>query len=332
MKPALRLVLSLAVAAGLLAVLMLLGGIRIEDLLAGLRRLSPRDYLTALGLQVALYALRAWRFHLLLPRERRPGILRLSSITAAYTMASIILPAKIGEATFVVYAGRVAGIPASEGTACLFVSRLLDVATLALGMSLACLALWASGTYPQLAWLGPLGAILLPIALVVFVASARGDLLVRWIDRGSRLLRLERTRTGARLLEFGQRLSIALRAAGSRQRLYAAALVSLPAWLCLFLFCAVLAEALGLPPEITFSEATLGTGLAIATSLIPLSAFANFGTLEAGWVFGFHSLGVEPSLAAATGVGVHVVQLANALLLGLLGHVGMALGAGRARR
>lgn len=332
MKPALRLVLSLAVAAGLLAVLMLLGGIGLEDLLAGLRQLSLRDYLTALALHIALYALRAWRFHLLLPVERRPGSLRLLSITASYTMASIILPAKMGEATFVVYAGRVAGIPASEGTACLLVSRLLDLATLALGMSLASLALWATGTYPDLVWLGPLGVILLPVSLAVFVASARGDLLVRWIDRGSRLLGLDRTRTGAKLLEFGERLSIALRAAGSRKRLYAAALVSLPAWICLFFFCAVLAQALGLPPEITFSETTLGTGLAIATSLLPLSAFANFGTLEAGWVLGFHALGVEPSVAYATGLGVHVVQLANAVLLGLLGHVGMAVGVDRAKR
>lgn len=332
MKTALRLVLSLAVAAGLLAVLMLLGGIGLEDLLAGLRRLSLRAYLTALALHVALYVLRAWRFHLLLPAERRPGPLRLLSITASYTMASIILPAKIGEATFVVYAGRVAKLPASEATACLLVARLLDLATLALSMSLACLALWAAGSYPNLVWLGPLGAILLPCSFAVFVASARGDLVIRWIDRGSRLLGLDRTRTGSRLLGFGDRLSVALRAAGSRRRLYAAALVSLPAWLCVFLFCAVLAEALGLPPEVTFAEATLGAGLAMATSLLPLSAFANFGTLEAGWVLGFHAMGVEPSVAYATGIGLHVVQVANAVLLGLLGHVGMAVGADRAGR
>jgi hypothetical protein len=263
--------------------------------------------------------------------ERRPGFGRLLSITAAYTMASIILPAKIGEASFVVYAGRVAKLPASEATACLLVARLLDMATLALAMSAACLALWATGTYPNLVWLGPLGAILLPFAVAMFVASARGDLVVRWIARGSRFLRLDRTRTGTKLLGFGDRLSVALKAAGSRKRLYAAALVSLPAWLCVFLFCAVLAEALGLPPEITFAEATLGSGLAIATSLLPLSAFANFGTLEAGWVLGFSAMGVEPSVAYATGLGLHVVQVANAVLLGLLGHVGMAVGLDRTR-
>ena len=330
-RPVLRLVLSLAVAAGLLAVLMLLGGIGPRELLSGLAKLSPRDYAIALALQVALYALRAWRFHLLLPVAARPGAVRLLSITTAYTMASIILPAKIGEASFVVYAGRVAAIPASEATACLFVSRLLDLATLALGMSLACLTMAATGSFAHVAWLEPLGWSLLPFSLAVFVASARGDLLVLWIGRASRLLRLDRTSTGARLRGFGERLTAALRAAGSRKRLYAAAIVSLPAWLCVFLFCAVLAEALGLPPEIDFAQATLGSGLAIATSLLPLSAFANFGTLEAGWVLGFHALGVEPSVAYATGVGVHLVQLANLVVLGLLGHVGMAVGTVRSR-
>jgi len=331
-KPVLRLVASLAVAVGLLGALMLLGGIGPRDLLAGLAKLSFRAYAAALGLHVALYALRALRFRLLLPAERRPGFGHLLAITSSYTMAALILPAKIGEATFVVYAGRVAGVPAAEATAVLLVSRLLDVATLALGMSLAALALWATGSWPQLPWLAPLGLLLLPVSIAVFFVSARGDLLVLWIDRGSRLLRLDRTRTGARLLALGDRLAVALRAAGSRQRLYGAALVSLPAWVCLFLFCAILAKGLGLPSEITFSEATLGTGLAITTSLIPLSAFANFGTLEAGWVLGFHALGVGNEVAYATGVGVHLVQLANAVLLGLLGHVGMAIGAGRERR
>jgi uncharacterized protein (TIRG00374 family) len=329
LKLALRLGLSLAVAVGLLAVLMILGGVGPAQLFSGFRKLSPKVYLYALLLHVALYVLRAVRFHLLLPAERRPRFGHLLSITASYTMASLILPAKLGEASFVVYAHRVAGVQPTEGTACLLVSRLLDLATLALGMSLASLALWATGTYPALKWLGPLGFVLLPVSLIGFAASARGDLVVGLLGGASRLLRIDRTKTGARLHVLGERLASALRAAGSRKRLLAAALVTLPAWICLFLFCAVLAEGLGLPPEITSSEAVLGTGLAIATSLLPLSAFANFGTLEAGWVLGFHALGVDKELAYATGIGVHLVQLANAILLGVLGHIGMAIGLDR---
>jgi hypothetical protein len=60
-------------------------------------------------------------------------------------------------------------------------------------------------------------------------------------------------------------------------------------------------------------------------SLVPLSAFASFGTLETGWVLGFGLVGIESKLATATGLGFHVVQLIDIVLLGVIGHIGMGL-------
>lgn len=325
MKLSVRLALSLGIAAGLLAALMALGGVRPAELLQGLERLDLASYAIALGLTIAVYVLRAWRFRVLLPERLRPGFARILSITSSYTMASVILPAKVGEASFVVYAGRVAGIGAAEGFACLLVARLLDFATLCLGMSIACAVLWATHAYENLGWLGPLGAALLPFSLLLFALSARGDLLLRTASSASRFLGFGRTGAGRRILAASERTGEALRAAGSGKRLVAAALLSLPAWVCVFLYCAVLARGLGLPADTTLAKATFGSGLAILTTLLPVSAFANFGTLEAGWVLGFHALGIGTDLAYATGVGLHVVQIANTVLLGLLGHVGMAV-------
>ena len=331
MKLPLRLALSLGIAAGLLAALMALGGVRPAELSAGLRRLDAGSYAVALLLTVIVYVLRACRFRVLLPDALKPGFARILSITSSYTMASVILPAKVGEATFVVYAGRVAGIGAAEGFACLMVARLLDFASLCLGMSIACIVLWATDAYANLPWLGPLGAALFPGSLFLFGLSARGDLLLRTASSASRVLGFGRTSAGRRILGASERIGEALRAAGSRKRLVAAALLSLPAWVCVFLYCAVLARGLGLPSDTSLAKATFGSGLAILTTLLPVSAFANFGTLEAGWVLGFHALGVGTDLAYATGVGLHVVQIANTVLLGLLGHVGMAVVGERAQ-
>ena len=321
---ALRVGLSLGVAALLLAGLMAWGGVTPGEVVATLGRLSLATWATALGLHAALYLLRALRFRMLIGEEA-PGLAKLLPITSAYTLASLVLPAKLGEAAFVFYANRVGGVGAAQGVASLVVSRLLDLATLALSMALACLSLAAAGTHPHLAWLAPLGLALLLVCALVFAASARGDLVVRLAAWLSRALGLGRTRLGERILSRAGEVSAALRAMGDRRRLVAASLVSLPAWLCVFLFCAVLARGLGLPPETTLAEATFGSGVAIATSLLPLSAFANFGTLEAGWVLGFGALGVGSKLAYATGVGLHLVQLGNAAILGVLGHVGMGL-------
>jgi len=325
LKLPVRLALSLGIAAGLLAVLLALGGVHPSELLRGLGRLSFEVYAYALGLTVAVYVFRALRFRVLLPENSRLGFPRLLSITASYTMAAVILPAKVGEASFVVYAGRAGGVPAADAFACLLVARLLDFATLTLGMAAACLALAASHAYPKLPWLAPLGFALLPAALLLFAASARGDLLVRFASYASRLLGFGKTQTGMRVLAASERIGDALRACSAKGRLFTAAVLSLAAWVCVFLYCAILARGLGLPPETTFAQATFGSGLAILTTLVPISAFANFGTLEAGWVLGFTALGVAAPLASATGVGLHVVQIANTVLLGVLGHVGMAL-------
>jgi uncharacterized membrane protein YbhN (UPF0104 family) len=98
LKLSVRLALSLGIAAGLLAALMALGGVRPAELLQGLERLDLASYAIALGLTIAVYVLRAWRFRVLLPERLRPGFARILSITSSYTMASVILPAKVGEA------------------------------------------------------------------------------------------------------------------------------------------------------------------------------------------------------------------------------------------
>ncbi len=325
MKPALRVLISLCVAGILVAFLAFFGDVRWSDVADAWRKLSLRAYATALAFHVLLYLLRSVRFYILVPPEQRPAFGRLAVVSAAHSMASTILPAKIGEATFIVYLRDVCGVSAAAGTASLVVSRLLDMATLTLGLAVACLAIDAAGAYPNLGWLASLGWLLAVCSLGLFAVSARGDWLVETASSVLHRLGLDRLERGRRILARTREVADALRRAGGERRLHAAALVSLPIWLCVFLFCAVLARGLGLPDSVTLAEATFASSLAIVTSLIPISAFASFGTLEAGWVLGFGVLGIDPTLAAATAFGMHLVQLCNVVGLGVLGHLGMGL-------
>ena len=325
MKTLRRGLVSLLVAGVLLAGLMAWGGVEVADLARALGQLSLATYASALALHAALYLLRALRFQVLIPPALRPSFGRTTAVSAAHSLAAFVLPAKIGEAAFVVYARDVCGLPAAVGLAALVVSRLLDLASLAAGCSIACFALRAAGLYPAIDWFVPVGAALAAIAVVFCVASARGDLVVRRLARGSRALRLDRSALAARLLGRVEEVARALRDAGGEGRLLAAGLVSLPIWIAIFLFCAVLARGLGLDPATPLAEATFASSLAILTSLLPISAFANFGTLEAGWVVGFGILGVPRDLALATGTGLHLVQLVNVAAFGLLGHVAIGV-------
>jgi hypothetical protein len=90
-----------------------------------------------------------------------------------------------------------------------------------------------------------------------------------------------------------------------------------------FLFYAVLARGLGL--DVSLGAAVFGSGLAIAANLLPINGLAGFGTQEAGWVVGFVILGVPRELALSTGLGAHLVQLANVILFGLMAHVALGV-------
>src|SRR5439155_20596794 len=165
---------------------------------------------------------------------------RFLPVCAAHQMAAFILPVKIGEAAFVVYANQVCGVPAAAGIASLVVSRLLDLATLCAGFALACFALETTHAFPAIAWFLPLAAGLALLAILLFLLSARSDLLVRVAADVSRLLRLDRTRLGGRFNARVEETAAALRTAGVEGRLLGATLVSIPSWIVIFLFCAVL--------------------------------------------------------------------------------------------
>ncbi len=325
MKTPLRVLLSLTVAAVFLAALMAWGGVSLADLAAVWSRASWSSLALAFAVYALQYALRALRFRVLVPPDARPGFACTLSVTAAYGMATLILPAKVGEATFVVYLNRAAGVSASRALAALVVARLLDFAALLFGFGVACVVLWSSGAHAELSWMRPLGPALLLGSALLFGLSARGDLVVRLATALSRSVGLTRHPRGARLIERLTGVGSALREAAQDGRVLRAAALSFPMWACVFVFCAILARGFGLPDTITFAQASFGASLAILTSLIPLSAFANFGTLEAGWVLGFGTFGISRELALATGTGLHLAQLAFAVALGLLGHIGMGL-------
>ena len=315
------------IAGALLLVLLRWGGVSVADVRAALGKLEWRVYAGALALHVGIYLLRAWRFRVLLEGAGSGGFGAQLGVTLAYGMASIVLPAKVGELSYVVYAERVLGVEARQALAVLVLARVLDLATLALGMGIACgVVALAGGGPPE--WMGTAALAALGLALVMFLVAWHGEWLVRVGVWCSRRLRVERWKLGARVVEKVESAGQALEEAARGSKMWGAVLLSVLAWLGVFGFCALLAQGMGIG-EVGFAEAVFGSGVAIVTSLLPLSAFASFGTLEAGWVVGFGVFGVGREVALATGAGLHVVQLVNVVGLGVLGHVGMGVGGRR---
>jgi len=227
LRPALRILVSLLVAGLLLAFLALWGGVHPREVVEACRRLTWRTYALAFLVHLAIYVLRAVRFRILFPPGTRPPFGALTAVSSASAMAAGILPAKVGEATFVVYLRNVCGTPVALGAASLIVSRLLDVASLCLSLAIACGVLAWTGAYPKLTWLASLAGVLTAISGLVFALSMRGDRLVWLASATLRVMKLSRTKLGQRLLGVAERMEGALRRAGSDGRLFSATLVSL---------------------------------------------------------------------------------------------------------
>lgn len=318
-----RIALSLGLGLALLAALAHWSGLHPRELLATLRKLPLSAFLLALAIHVGIYLLRTWRFLVLLPQAPPPSFTQAFTLGAAHNLATYVLPAKTGEAAWVVYLRIYAGVPSAVGLASLLVARLLDLAVLCSLLACACFALRFGGAYPQLAWLAPLGAALLAPAAGFALLAARSELCLRACALVLGALRMKRLAFGQRLLARLDEVAGAVREASRGARLVRAALLTVPQWLGIFAFYAVLARAMGLPESLGFAEACFGSSLAVLTNLLPVNGLAGFGTQEAGWVFGFVALGVPHDQALATGMGVHLVQLADTAALGLLAHLAM---------
>ena len=314
---------SLALAGGLLALLVVWADLDWATFKATWRSLPLEVYLLALGLHAALYFLRAHRFRLLLPRDDRPPFSQVLAVSAAHNLAAFVLPAKTGEVSLVVYLKRVCGVSGAAGLASLLVSRLLDLGMLIGSVGLACLFVESldGGALP--AWVRPSGGLLLLGSVVFFALAMRGDSLIAVYSFIARVTRFEQTQHGKRVAARAAEVADSLRLAG--RRWVGAALLSIPIWIGAYLFFAVLARGFGLPESVTLAEAAFGSGLALAANILPINGFAGFGTQEMGWGAGFVALGVEPKLAFSSGLGAHIVQLTNICVMGVIGHLAMGM-------
>lgn len=320
---ALRTLLSLLLAAALLTVLAWWGGVGPAEVGAALAKLSPLTLVLALTLHVVVYLLRALRFRVLLPPPSRPPFGHVLAASSAHNLAAYVLPAKTGEVSLIVYLKTLGGVPGAESLASLLISRLLDLATLTGAVGLASLALALTDGFGVQPWAQSVGGALLATSAVLAVLCLKSS----WIPSGfrvlARLARIDRTALGARLSARCDYVAQALREAGRGGRLFQGALVSLPQWLCVFTWLAIVARDLGL--DVDLARAIFGSGLSIAANLLPVNGLAGFGTQEAGWVVGFGLLGVPRDLALSSGLGAHLIQLATVILLGLVAHVALGV-------
>ena len=316
--------ISLAVTAGLYW--WLLAQVDMREVVQTARSMSPRYLGAFVILLVAGVGARAVRFWLLLGRAAPLQL--LTPIVMVRNLFVDLLPARIGELSYVYLLSTRAGLPAAHGLASLFLSVLFDLVALAPLLLVAAMAVGSAGTLP-LPILGAAAILLGGIAYgTMRVAAPVGEWIASWLPAAGPAV----APTGpesihatwrARTADLMGKTVTALREVERRRIFGRVMLVSLVVRLCKFgsYYFLVLAsmEPLGYSVgDVGFFRVFLGIVSAELAAALPVHGIAGFGTFEAAWALSFSQLGFSVEDATTTGILTHFVsQLVEYSLGGL---------------
>jgi glycosyltransferase 2 family protein len=256
--------------------------------------------------------LRGIRFQLLMPHfsDRRIGWSGGFDLSVLVAFANHVLPFRLGEAIFIVLARMCHQVPTSRGLLLLVTVRLYDliclvlvflVATMVVGLELA--PVWYLGTAA--------------LAMGLLSMAIRLDWTVRVgrvvFGSAGRVLRVDRTRIGQKLATTLDRAHEGLDILRSPAMIATNIGLSLSVWLCVIGCFHQLLVTFGMP--MGFDSVVVGSMGASLTTLLPINAMGNVGTLEAGWAVGFVALGMDRSDAIASGLAMHAIVIATSGIL-----------------
>ena len=266
-----------------------------EPLLSPWRTLSPLLLIALFGLTALSYVLRAVRvYDYFGPRFHGcfPTVLRLSML---HNTANNLLPMRAGEMVFPWLMRRYFGHGFLDAAAALLWIRILDLHFLAL---IGILILYLRDPSPIWWWTAPvwLGGLLLFLPLRGLAKDSRGQSAS---GLAAKLIRLVRRVLGAAPAQ-----------PGIIARVY---LWTALTWTLKFTAFAVLLEHF-LPVE--FWRLLTGVMGAELSSVLPFHGIAGSGSYELAVVAALAPLGVDPRLALAGAVNLHLFLLGSTLVLG----------------
>lgn len=240
-------------------------------------------------------ALRFWRF------ERADGqpvsFWHMARLTFASTLASQVLPLKLGELTYVYLIRTDIGGSIARGISGLMMVRVFDILAIALLFLATAGVVGLPGTLSRYFTSILLLTVVLAVAVGGMLLAGRLKLPSPAFVERRPLLRKARAALAQVLETLHQHI----------RRIPEMTGLALAEWLANFAMYHALLVGLGLAPQ--FLHTVTAVTLAAVASLLPINSFGNFGTQEAGWATGLILLGYTRSAAIASGFATHLLVM-----------------------
>ena len=303
-------VASLAVAAGLLAYV--LRGVAIDRIIGTALNASPGPFLAFLGLFATGIAARATRFWILLGRAL--PFRTVLGITLVRNLLVDLLPARLGELSYVYLVTTKGKRPIEDGVATLAIAFFLDLVALS-PLVLAALLIVGGGRLvpPWIAWTA---SVVLAVGgiVAIFLAGPISRRVSAWLERGTAGWKA----TGAvRLRTLAASFDLAKR----ERLLLPALLLSFVVRLCKYgsAYCLVLSVLVPLGysmAQLGVLRIFLGSVAAEVAASLPVHGLAGFGTYEAAWTLTLEELGYPRDHAIISGLLAHAITQGIEYVLG----------------
>ena len=285
------------------------------ELLSTARSMTPRHLWLFIALLFTGVIARAVRFWILL--DRTVPMHLLTGIVMARNLFVDLLPARLGELSYVYLLTKRSQRPAEDGLASLLLAVLFDVMALAPLLILAALVVGSDGTLSILSLVvAAIGLAAVSIA-VMWTAGPAGTWVANWIGTDHPMV------WRAKAAQLAHRTVNALREVQSRRIFGLVLLVSVVIRLCkfgsyCFLVLAIM-DPLGYTiDDLGFFRIFLGVLSAEFAAALPIHGIAGFGTFEAAWALSFSQLGFSTEHAIMSGILAHGVSQVIEYSLGIL--------------
>lgn len=303
---------SLAVTAGIFWYL--LSQIDSGELIDTARSMTPRYLWAFVALLLAGVMARAVRFWLLL--DRGPTLHLLTAIVMARNLFVDLLPARLGELSYVYLLTKRAHRPAEDGVASLFLAILFDVVAIAPLILLAVFVIGGDGTVS----VPVLTAAAIGLGALAFAAMRVAAPIGVWV--AERLGPAGATGWRAQAVGLVLKTVEALRDVEQRRIFGRVLLVSMVVRVCKFGSYYFLVLAIMGPLGYTigglgFFRVFLGIVGAELAAALPIHGIAGFGTFEAAWALSFSQLGFSTEHAILSGILAHAVSQVVEYSLGI---------------
>lgn len=301
--PAMNRTKLLSLLLGVMLMSWLLSQLEWNATLDILRRVPLSLLLLGFVCYAVSFYLRALRFKYLLPAEMNRD--HLFPIVLIHYMALNIIPARLGELSYVYLLKRINEVPTGYSISNLLLARVFDQFAIA---SLFLLAVgWVDlpGQWLDLVSLGVGIFFLITLVMLMAILICKEQVL-HWIQRIFHRLKWDQRSFLQKVLQTLESMVSALREIQVKKQAVRIFALSLLIWVCIFSLNYVLLLAFHVP--LTYIEVVLSSTFLILLSLLPLRAFSMIGVHETTWVFIAIALGVSRNVAITAAFGTHILS------------------------